>query len=136
MTPPETSQAAVGELVARLRSTATLPVCPYDRRSPEYWTAPDDKPCVICGTENDPDKPDKCRGADTRIMEEAADLLETLQRRVGEYEAERDEAMERLGQLLGADPGPKYAAAAKAARDLWLAYDRACEAALDGKGPE
>lgn len=45
-------------LVARLRSD--LPVCPYDRRSPDYWTTPNDKPCVVCGGE--PEGPDKCRG--------------------------------------------------------------------------
>jgi hypothetical protein len=67
------------DIVQELRSNAQLPVCPYDRRSPDYWTAPNDKPCAICGTLNDPDAPDKCRGADTRVMERAADEIERLE---------------------------------------------------------
>lgn len=63
-------------LAARLRSP--LPVCPYDRRSPDYYTAPDDKPCVVCGQENTAEGPDLCRGADTRCMAEAATELEAL----------------------------------------------------------
>lgn len=62
---------------AGLRAS-TLPVCPYDRRSPDYWTTPDDKPCVVCGTLNDPDAPNLCRGADLRIMDEAADLISSM----------------------------------------------------------
>lgn len=71
------------DIVDRLRSSAPLPICPYDRRSPEYWTTPDDVPCKFCG--GLPDGPDKCTGADMRIMSEAADeidkhraLIETL----------------------------------------------------------
>ncbi len=66
-------------LVERLLSNAQLPVCPYDRRSPDYWTTPDDQPCVICGTLNDFSTPNLCRGADTRVMDEAAALILELQ---------------------------------------------------------
>ena len=66
------------DLIERLRSP--LPVCPYDRRSPDYWTAPDDKPCVVCGGLNDTNAPNLCRGADTRVMDEAADALAKAQR--------------------------------------------------------
>ncbi|ASS55881.1 hypothetical protein [Rhizobium leguminosarum] len=64
------------DIVERLRSNEPLPICPYDRRSPEYWTTPDDEPCKFCG--GLPDGPDKCTGADTRIMSEAADEIERL----------------------------------------------------------
>lgn len=67
------------ELVERLRSNEALPLCPYDRRSPDYWTTDDDAPCVVCGTLNEPDAPNLCRGADTRIMAEAADRIQTLE---------------------------------------------------------
>lgn len=66
------------DIVKRLRSSEPLPACPYDKLSPHYWTAPDDKPCAVCGGLNDPDAPDLCRGADTRIMGEAADEIERL----------------------------------------------------------
>jgi hypothetical protein len=68
----------MADLVARLRSNEPLPVCPFDRLSPHYWTMPDDKPCPICGQENTLEGPDKCRGADTRVMREAADEIEKL----------------------------------------------------------
>ncbi len=61
-------------LVVRLRSE--LPVCPYDRRSPDYYTTDNESPCTVCG--GLPDGPDKCRAADTRCMAEAADALEAL----------------------------------------------------------
>lgn len=70
------------DLMKRLRST--LPVCPYDQRSPDYYTTPNDKPCVVCGGE--PDGPDKCRGADTRCMAEAANRIEALAARVAKLE--------------------------------------------------
>jgi hypothetical protein len=66
------------DIVERLRSNEQLPVCPFDRLSPHYWTMPDDKPCPICGQENTSEGPDKCRGADTRVMKEAADEIERL----------------------------------------------------------
>lgn len=81
------------DLVARLRSSEPLPVCPYDKRSPDYWTAPNDKPCVVCGTLNDPDAPDLCRGADTRIMGEAADKIEWLR-------SERSEMLAALKDMF------------------------------------
>lgn len=64
-------------LIERLRSTAQLPVCPFDRRSPDYYTAGENNaPCTVCGGT---EEVDKCRGADTRIMEEAAARIETLE---------------------------------------------------------
>ena len=63
------------ELIEALRSSATLPFCPYDRRSPEYWTAPDDKPCPVCGGLNEDGAPDLCRGADSRLFTRAAEAL-------------------------------------------------------------
>lgn len=65
-------------LVARLRSNGALPICPFDKRSPEYWTTPNDKPCKFCG--GLPEGPDKCTGADMRIMAEAADRIERLEK--------------------------------------------------------
>lgn len=66
------------DIVERLLSSEPLPVCPYDRRSPDYWTAPNDKPCTFCGGLNDPNAPDLCRGADTRVMGEAAREIDRL----------------------------------------------------------
>lgn len=68
----------MADIVERLRSNEPLPVCPFDRLSPHYWTMPDDKPCPICGQENTLEGPDRCRGADTRVMKEAADEIERL----------------------------------------------------------
>lgn len=68
----------MSDIVERLRSSEPLPVCPYDKLSPHYLTAPDDKPCPFCGQENTSEGPDKCRGADTRIMGEAANEIERL----------------------------------------------------------
>jgi hypothetical protein len=34
------------ELVERLRSAEPLPVCPYDRRSPDYLTTDNDAACT------------------------------------------------------------------------------------------
>ena len=75
-------------LIKRLREQGTLAVCPYDRRSPDYWTAPNDKPCPMCGGE--PEGPDKCTGADLRIMEEAADALAKADERERELEKVRE----------------------------------------------
>lgn len=68
----------MADIVERLRSSEPLPACPFDRISPHYLTMPDDKPCPFCGQENTLEGPDKCRGADTRIMGEAADEIERL----------------------------------------------------------
>lgn len=53
----------------------TLPVCPFDRRSPDYWTTSNDKPCHVCGGT---EAVDKCRGADLRCMDEASDVIRRL----------------------------------------------------------
>lgn len=66
------------DLVKRLRDNTPLPVCPYDRRSPDYYTAPNDAPCVVCGSINEVGAPDLCTGADTRLFAEAADRIEAL----------------------------------------------------------
>jgi len=68
------------DILDRLRSNATLVVCPFDKRSPDYYSTPNDKPCKFCGSE--PEGPDKCTGADLRIMEEAADEIATLRAEV------------------------------------------------------
>lgn len=68
------------DIVRRLRSSEPLPACPYDKLSPHYNTAPNDKPCAVCGGLNDSDAPDLCRGADTRIMGEAADEIQNADR--------------------------------------------------------
>jgi len=66
------------DIVARLRSSEPLPICPFDRLSPQYLRMAADKPCPFCGQENTLDGPDKCRGADSRIMGEAANEIERL----------------------------------------------------------
>jgi hypothetical protein len=68
----------MSDLVARLRSNAVLRVCPYDPKSPEYLTTPDDDPCKFCGQENTTEGPDKCTGADMSILKEAANEIERL----------------------------------------------------------
>ena len=74
-------------LVDRLRDNSTLAICPFDRRSPEYWSTPNDKPCKFCGSE--PDGPDKCTGADTRVLMEAADRIEELERQLARFRSDR-----------------------------------------------
>ena len=66
------------ELVRRLESNASLPICPYDRRSPDYWTTNDTDPCKFCGTKNEEGAPDLCRGADTRLFTEAAACIREM----------------------------------------------------------
>lgn len=73
----------MSDIVDRLRSSEPLPACPFDKISPLYLTMPDDKPCPFCGQENTTEGPDKCRGADTRIMGEAANEIERLRALVG-----------------------------------------------------
>ena len=75
---PKTNVPCSPDIVERLRSSEPLPVCPFDKLSPHYLTMPDDNPCPFCGQENTSEGPDKCRGADTRIMGEAADEIERL----------------------------------------------------------
>ena len=65
-------------LIERLEANDPLPICPYDRRSPEYWTTNDTDPCKFCGTKNEEGAPDLCRGADTRLFAEAAAALRDL----------------------------------------------------------
>jgi hypothetical protein len=79
----------VGELVKRLLSNEPLPICPFDRRSPEYFTTREDEPCKFCGQENTAEGSDKCRGADTRLLKEAADALTALSAMLAECERER-----------------------------------------------
>lgn len=80
------------DIVERLRSSELLPACPYDQLSPHYRTAPDDKPCYVCGGLNDPDAPDLCRGADTRIMGEAAAEIERLREALAPFAAFAEKA--------------------------------------------
>jgi hypothetical protein len=96
----------MADLVERLRSSEPLPACPFDRISPHYLTMPDDKPCPFCGQENTLDGPDKCRGADTRIMGEAADEIERLQKALEEIAAVAENmqghmARSALSRLVG-----------------------------------
>lgn len=98
----------MADIVERLRSSEALPACPYDKLSPHYLTAPNDKPCAVCGGLNDPDAPDLCRGADTRIMGEAANEIERLNTRVTNltYALERmkhgAEYCDELGDIIDA----------------------------------
>ena len=62
------------EICERLRANEPLPICPFDKRSPDYLTVANDKPCPFCGTTED--GPDKCRGADTHLFPQAADLIQ------------------------------------------------------------
>lgn len=92
----------MSDIVERLRSSEPLPACPFDRISPHYLTMPADKPCPFCGQENTMEGPDKCRGADTRIMGEAANEIERLtelaklQGQEISITRERDEALEKV----------------------------------------
>lgn len=80
----------VSDIVERLLSNAQLPICPYHRLSPEYWTTNDTDPCKFCGTKNDLDAPDKCTGADMRIMIEAANEIERLRDLLAALKAEAE----------------------------------------------
>lgn len=81
------------DIVERLNSNAQLVVCPFDKLSPEYWTTPNDKPCKFCGGE--PEGPDKCTGADLRIMKEAADEITRLRTALATAEAEIERLTEK-----------------------------------------
>ena len=72
----------MSDLIERLRSNGALAVCPFDKRSPDYYTTPNDKPCKFCG--GLPEGPDKCTGADLRIMSEAADAIAAKDREIAE----------------------------------------------------
>lgn len=75
----------MSDIVERLKSNEPLPICPFDSKSPSYWTTPDDKPCPFCGQENTTEGPDKCRGADTRLFAEAADEIMQLRKALEFY---------------------------------------------------
>ena len=94
--PPEDMRA----LVERLRASQPLPVCPYDRRSPDYWTTSDNDPCKFCGSINEVGAPDLCRGADTRVMGEAAEALIYLQAERDRLQAENEALWEAATSLL------------------------------------
>ena len=80
-------------LSERLRSKEPGVICPYDRRSPDYWTTPDDAPCPICGgTEAE----DKCRGIDLSIMDEAATTIDNQAAEIERLRASLDEAVRVL----------------------------------------
>lgn len=72
-----TSPLDDAKLVERLRVNATFPVCPFDRRSPDYGKDFTGKPCPVCGETEEPGS-NKCTGADTRIMIHAADRLSSV----------------------------------------------------------
>lgn len=78
MPDPDLTPEALKRLCERLAADDALPFCPYDRRSPEYWTAPDDKPCKVCGMLNEDNAPDLCNGTGSRIMAEAAAAISGL----------------------------------------------------------
>ncbi|WP_320203740.1 hypothetical protein [Agrobacterium rosae] len=91
----------MSDIVERLRSNKPLPICPFDRMSPEYYTTPNDKPCKFCGGE--PEGPDKCTGADTRIMGEAAEEITRLRAALSEAEhREKDARRVALGDAAEA----------------------------------
>lgn len=92
-------KAVESDLVERLRSSEPLPACPYDKLSPHYRTASDDKPCAVCGGLNDPDAPDLCRGADTRIMGEAADEIESLRAQLLMGVMRREDVAREAGEI-------------------------------------
>lgn len=77
-------------LIERLEANEPLPICPYDRRSPEYWTTNDTDPCKFCGTKNEEGAPDLCRGADTHLFAEAAAALRDQQSKMQMMQARLD----------------------------------------------
>lgn len=94
----------VAEIVRELRSSEPLPACPFDKISPLYLTMPDDKPCPFCGQENTSEGPDKCRGADTRIMGRAADALERLSAVTAELKAIISRCATEIGNGAAVSP--------------------------------
>lgn len=87
----------MSDIVERLRSSQPLPICPFDKKSPDYYTTPNDKPCKFCGGE--PEGPDRCTGADTRIMGEAADIIDRLRQLLSEAENRERETLTQLSEL-------------------------------------
>jgi hypothetical protein len=100
--PPAPAPASAGvddaELITRLRSP--LPVCQFDSRSPDYLTD-NPGPCRVCGGTED--GPDKCKGADTSCMGEAAARIEALLSHTAALEQRQDD----FRWLIEA-PGPRY----------------------------
>lgn len=104
------------DLVERLRENGALVVCPFDRRSPDYWTTPNDKPCKFCGGE--PEGPDKCTGADLRVMAEAADEITRLRRELEEARRALEplrELVERAQAIISTSTYPNWHAATETA---------------------
>lgn len=113
------------DIVERLRSNATLNVCPFDKLSPEYYKTPSDNPCKFCGGE--PEWPNKCTGADLRVMKEAADTIERLRAELAALREQEPVAwackcdfdnadgrltvcVDRLDDILDSETVPLYAA--------------------------
>lgn len=71
-------EAELEKVCEKLEAKTGLTVCPYDQRSPDYWTTNDTDPCKFCGQLNDPDAPDVCKGVDLSVMDEAARLLREM----------------------------------------------------------
>lgn len=87
----------MSDIVERLRSSQPLPICPFDKKSPDYYTTPNDKPCKFCGGE--PEGPDRCTGADTRIMGEAASEITRLRQLLSKAETREWETLTQLSEL-------------------------------------
>jgi len=68
----------MADLIERLRAKRGMAICPYDQRSPDYYTTNDTDPCKFCGTKNEEGAPDLCKGVDMRVMDEAASEVESL----------------------------------------------------------
>lgn len=106
------------ELVGRLESSAPLPICPYDRRSPDYWTTNDTDPCKFCGSKNEEGAPDLCRGADTRLFTEAAACIrEMVEQRARLYDSVSNGFYDGFRDAINRSPWPDcydYAAAKSA----------------------
>lgn len=75
----------------RLLGEVGKPICPYDRRHPDYWTTPDDAACKVCGQL--PDGPDICKGADTNLFRQAAEALAAQDVRIQWLEEKAKEAL-------------------------------------------
>lgn len=69
-------------LCEKLEAKKGMTVCPFDPRSPDYLTTPNDEPCKFCGGVDD--GPDLCKGVDLRVMDQAAQAIRTL---MGEKDA-------------------------------------------------
>jgi hypothetical protein len=89
-------------LVERLR--ARLPICPFAEKAPKHDLEPTDL-CPVCLDYGDERSKNLCHGADTRIMDEAADRIKALEAGLRVLLA-LDEAMEKTS----VDPDEYYAA--------------------------